>query len=189
MEKESDVVDAVRKSSRNTRLKSKALLERANAKKDPVQTKSRRNKKMPLRTPYTSSNTCTTAVSLFYRGRYFQVGDIVSLMDDSGDGDLFYAQIRGLMQDSFCEKSAVITWLLPTIASPDPNSGFDAATYTIGPEEDLPRKLSAMSFVMHAPSSYYHDQTNPYPAPEILQKDNHLGYCGFIWTNLATMRS
>lgn len=177
---------AARKSVRTTRLKSKLVQEEI-AKNNVALGKSRRNifkKNLPSRTPMTSSNTLSTAQSLFHAGAYYQVGDIVSLMDDRDD--VFYAQIRGLIQDSFCEKSAVITWLLPTTVSPDPKERFDAATYTIGPEEDQPRRLGTMEFVMHAPSNYYHDKTNPYPAAEVLQKDNHLSnYCGFIWTNLA----
>lgn len=177
---------SVRKSARATRLTSK-LMQEAIAKNNIALGKSRRNlfkKNLPSRTPLSSSNTCTTATSVFHQGTYYQIGDIVALMDE--EEDVFYAQIRGLIQDSFCEKSAVITWLLPTTSSPDPKERFDAATYTIGPEEDLPRRLSAMQFVMHAPSNYYHDKTNPYPAPDVLQKDNQLSnYYGFIWTNLA----
>lgn len=59
-----------------------------------------------------------------------QIGDIVSMTDI--DGGTFYAQIRGFMTDQYCEKSAVITWLLPTKASPPPEKCFDPATYIIG---------------------------------------------------------
>lgn len=59
-----------------------------------------------------------------------QVGDIVSMIDL--EGDIYYAQIRGFMTDQYCEKSAVVTWLLPTKASPPPEKGFDPATYIIG---------------------------------------------------------
>ena len=48
------------------------------------------------------------------------------------EGDIYYAQIRGLLQDQYCEKSAVLTWLLPSKDSPPPEEGFDPATYTIG---------------------------------------------------------
>lgn len=48
------------------------------------------------------------------------------------DGGLYYAQIRGLLTDQYCEKSCVVTWLLPTQASPNPEEGFDPATYIIG---------------------------------------------------------
>jgi hypothetical protein len=48
------------------------------------------------------------------------------------DGGLYYAQIRGLLTDQYCEKSCVVTWLLPTQASPNMEEGFDPATYIIG---------------------------------------------------------
>lgn len=52
-------------------------------------------------------------------------------MDDV-DGGRYFAQVRGLLQDQYCEKSAVLTWLLPTIYSPPPSEKFDPATYIIG---------------------------------------------------------
>lgn len=64
------------------------------------------------------------------QGSYFQIGDIVSLVDE--EDDVYYAQIRGLLTDQYCEKSAVVTWLLPTGDSPPPDTGFDASTYIIG---------------------------------------------------------
>lgn len=54
----------------------------------------------------------------------------MSLMDHKED--VYYAQIRGLLIDAYCEKSAVITWLIPTLSSPPPNERFDASTYLIG---------------------------------------------------------
>ena len=63
-----------------------------------------------------------------FQGQYYQIGDIVSLVDH--DGDVYYAQIRGLMCDQYYEKSAVITWLLPTQGSHQ--YGFDASTYILG---------------------------------------------------------
>ena len=65
------------------------------------------------------------------QGVYIQKGDIVSILDE--EGGLYFAQIRGLMQDQYCEKSAVITWLLPTKAT-DPEQ-FDPATYILGMDE------------------------------------------------------
>lgn len=59
---------------------------------------------------------------------YYQVGDVVSLVDD--DENIYYAQIRGFLQDQYYEKSAVITWLLPTKQS-DRNR-FDPSTYILG---------------------------------------------------------
>lgn len=66
----------------------------------------------------------------FLKGSYLQVGDIVSLVDN--EDNVYYAQIRGLLIDNYCEKSAFLTWLIPTQESPDPKDGFDAATYLIG---------------------------------------------------------
>ena len=66
------------------------------------------------------------------QGVYIQKGDVVSILDV--DGGIFYAQIRGLMQDQYCQKSAVITWLLPTQAT-DPEK-FDPATYILGKLHD-----------------------------------------------------
>lgn len=64
------------------------------------------------------------------QGMYMQVGDIVSMLDM--DGGTYYAQVRGFLTDQYCEKSAVVTWLLPTKASPPPEQCFDPATYIIG---------------------------------------------------------
>ena len=64
------------------------------------------------------------------QGMYYQVGDIVSVIDI--EGGTYYAQIRGLLQDQYCEKSAVITWILPTKKSPPPEKDFDPSTYIIG---------------------------------------------------------
>lgn len=48
------------------------------------------------------------------------------------DGDTYYAQIRGFLTDQYCEKSACVSWLLPTKQSPPPEEAFDPATYIIG---------------------------------------------------------
>ncbi len=66
----------------------------------------------------------------FIQGTYWQVGDVVSVVDED-DGKLYYAQIRGFLQDQFNNKSAVLTWLLPTSANP-PDGSFDPATFVIG---------------------------------------------------------
>jgi len=46
------------------------------------------------------------------------------------DDNLYYAQIRGFLQDQYYEKSAVLTWLLPTKQSN--KSMFNPATYILG---------------------------------------------------------
>ncbi|XP_026748553.1 GATA zinc finger domain-containing protein 1 [Galleria mellonella] len=167
-----------RKSTRSTRYKPKTTTP-APPKPPAPRGRGRRSifKRPPLKAP-TATATVVTSDSVFYKGNYMQVGDIVSMIDL--EGDIYYAQIRGFMTDQYCEKSAVVTWLLPTKASPPPEKGFDPATYIIGPEEELARKLDVMEFVMHAPSDYYKASNSPYPLI-----DNEVNnYSGFIWTSL-----
>lgn len=102
-------------------------------------------KKVPMKAP-TAVATPVTSDYIFYKvilvcypycrliimlqNTYFQIGDIVSMKDE--DNDIYYAQLRGFLTDQYCEKSATITWLLPTKDSPPPNKYFDPATYIIG---------------------------------------------------------
>ncbi|XP_060681511.1 GATA zinc finger domain-containing protein 1 isoform X2 [Hemiscyllium ocellatum] len=109
-------------------------------------------------------------------GIYYQIGDIVSVADED-DEKVYYAQIRGFVQDQYCEKSAVITWLIPTQASS--KDQFDAATYILGPEEDLPRKMEHFEFICHAPSEYFKSRSTPFPViPTKPEK-------GYIWTRVG----
>lgn len=105
---------------------------------------------------YKSPASCAVPVTtdfIVHRGVYFQVGDIVSLIDDE-DGDKYYAQIRGFLTDEYCEHFAAIHWLIPTIEAPDDGS-FDASFYFLGPEEDMPRPMDCMQFEQHSPSDYF----------------------------------
>jgi len=107
-----------------------------------------------------------TSDRVYYHGQYFTKGDIVSV-EDIDDGSVYYAQLRGFLTDQYCEKSGVITWLLPTVNSPPAEESFDASTYVIGPEEELPRKLEYFTFVMHAPDDYFYYRKAPYPTVSI----------------------
>lgn len=139
--------------------------------------KSRRmvfKKSQPIKAP-TAVSTVVTGESIYYDGMYYQAGDIVSLVDH--DGSVYYAQIRGFMQDQYNEKSAVLSWLLPTQNSP--KVGFDPSTYILGPEEDLPRRMEYIEFVCHAPSDYYKCRTGPYLT---ISREPELCY---IWTTMG----
>ncbi|EPY86148.1 hypothetical protein CB1_000326001 [Camelus ferus] len=81
----------------------------------------------PIKAPE-SVSTIITAESIFYKGVYYQIGDVVSVIDEQ-DGKPYYAQIRGFIQDQYCEKSAALTWLIPTLSSP--RDQFDPASYII----------------------------------------------------------
>ena len=131
-------------------------------------------KNAPLRAPAEVA-TVVTGESVFHKDQYYQIGDVVSLVDH--DGDVFYAQLRGFMSDQYNEKSAIITWLLPTVRSPQDR--FDPNTYILGPEEDLPRRMEFMEFVCHAPSDYFRAKDAPY-------KTVHSGpnLC-YIWTSIG----
>ncbi|XP_068157257.1 pinin [Drosophila tropicalis] len=123
--------------------------------------------------------------SVFYKGSYMQIGDIVSIVDSQQK--VYYAQIRGLLVDAYCEKSAFLTWLIPTQDSPDPKEGFDPATYLIGPDEDLSRKLCYLEFVMHAPSNYYFDRSTPFPLPDVDEYTAQRSG-GYLWTRLPIIK-
>ncbi|XP_013113311.2 GATA zinc finger domain-containing protein 1 [Stomoxys calcitrans] len=193
-----DKCSRLRKSTRATRFKAKASTSNqsnssngGNGEKNnsgggssKSQTKGRNRrslfKRVPFKTPQAQATThCVESV--FHKGSYLQVGDIVSLVD--GENNVYYAQIRGLLIDNYAEKSAFLTWLIPTQESPDPKDGFDPATYLIGPDEELSRKLSCLEFVMHAPSNYYLDRTTPFPLPDTMEYDTKPG--GYIWTSLS----
>ncbi|KAG5667416.1 hypothetical protein PVAND_015397 [Polypedilum vanderplanki] len=174
----------VRKSTRSTRFKSKAMTRQKSTKSTSRRSNVFKSSK-PFKTPNNICAETKTKTNLFHDGFYYQIGDIVSVMSR---GKKYYAQIRALMVDSFCEKSAVLTWLIPTTSSPDPNEGFDPATYLIGLEEDLPRRIAnIMEFVMHAPSNYYYNRNEPYEKPEILEDGlySEKNKKGFVWTNMS----
>uniref|UniRef100_A0A3Q2YCN5 GATA zinc finger domain-containing protein 1 n=1 Tax=Hippocampus comes TaxID=109280 RepID=A0A3Q2YCN5_HIPCM len=109
-------------------------------------------------------------------GVYYQIGDVIKVTDEE-DGKAYYAQIRGFVQDQYCEKSAALTWLIPTQASPKDH--FDAGTYILGPEEDLPRKMEYLDFVCHAPSEYFKSRSTPFPTVPVRPQK------GYIWTHIG----
>uniref|UniRef100_A0A8V5GYR8 GATA zinc finger domain-containing protein 1 n=1 Tax=Melopsittacus undulatus TaxID=13146 RepID=A0A8V5GYR8_MELUD len=120
---------------RNTKYKSAPAAE----KKVSTKGKGRRHifkLKNPIKAPE-SVSTIITAESIFYKGVYYQIGDVVSVVDEQ-DGKTYYAQIRGFIQDQYCEKSAALTWLIPTQASP--KDCFDPASYIIVFEATFPEK-------------------------------------------------
>lgn len=74
-------------------------------------------------------------LSRYYpQGVYYQTGDVIKVIDEE-DGKPYYAQIRGFVQDQYCEKSAALTWLIPTQASP--KEQFDPSTYILGEQVEI----------------------------------------------------
>uniref|UniRef100_A0A8C4NAY1 GATA zinc finger domain-containing protein 1 n=1 Tax=Eptatretus burgeri TaxID=7764 RepID=A0A8C4NAY1_EPTBU len=110
--------------------------------------------KNPLRAPEAVA-TVVTSDSILYQGVFYQVGDVVSVLDE--EGELYFAQIRGFMQDQYCEKSAVITWLLPTTGSP--KGKFDPSTYILG----LSIGDQDGRFIVVVTNNWDHDQRTLHP--------------------------
>lgn len=172
----------IRKSTRSTRFKNKAIT-RQKSKSTSRRSNQFKNTR-PTKTPTNISAETKTKNCVFHDGFYYQIGDIVSLMCK---GKKYYAQIRSLIVDTFCEKSAVLTWLIPTTSSPDPNEEFDPSTYLVGLEEDIPRRIAnTMEFVMNAPSSYFINKTEPYARPDELVDGlySEKNKKGFVWTSV-----
>ncbi|CAB1320543.1 unnamed protein product [Coregonus sp. 'balchen'] len=152
-------------SARSARLRSTKYKAPASEKKVSTKGKGRRHifkLKNPIKAPE-SVSTIITSESVFYKGVYYQMGDVIKVTDED-DGRPYYAQIRGFIQDQYCEKSAALTWLIPTQASP---------------EEDLPRKMEYLEFVCHAPSEYFKSRSCPYPTIPIRPEK------GYIWTHIG----
>lgn len=113
-------------------------------------------KKKPLKSP-TVTGAVVTSSSIHHQGLLYKSGDIVSVTDISGQR--YYAQLRGFMQDLFLRKSAVITWLLPTVPNP---RKFDPSVFLPGPDEDMPRPMECFEFISRAPSNLFKLKTS-YP--------------------------
>lgn len=50
---------------------------------------------------------------------------------------------------------------------------------SVGPEEDLPRKMEYLEFVCHAPSEYFKSKSSPFPTMPIRPEK------GYIWTHIG----
>jgi hypothetical protein len=140
------------------------------------QKRSRRHifKKHVIKSPQTCAVPVTSSY-LFHRGLYYQIGDIVSVVDE---GVRYFAQIRGFLSTEFCEHFAALTWLIPTREAPADGS-FDATLFVPGPEEDIPRSLDAMEFEQHSPPDLYS------PGLSAITGDAAPRNTGYIWTNLS----
>jgi len=173
----------IRKSTRSTRFKNKAVTRQKSKSTSRRSNTFKSNR--PIKTPTNISAETKTKTHVFHDGFYYQIGDIVSV---KSKGKKYYAQIRSLIVDTFSEKSAVLTWLIPTTSSPDPNEDFDPSTYLVGLEEDIPRRIAnTMEFVMHSSSTYFINRTEPYAKPEELSDGlySEKNKKGFVWTSVT----
>ena len=51
---------------------------------------------------------------------------------DMDDGLKYYAQLRGFLEDQYYQKSAVISWLIPSPSNRNSQHGFHPSLYVAG---------------------------------------------------------
>ena len=110
----------------------------------------KKNTPPPSKSELLTATICTTEY-VFHRGFYMQVGDIVALFDEEEHDQVYFAQIRAFMIDQFGQKSAVLTWLVPTepeaVKHMRTAQDFRVDLFVPGPAEEFPRPLECMEFV------------------------------------------
>jgi len=146
--------EAVRSSNRKNKTKKK-LAGCSSVQPKSYQHKSRRTlfKAKPAKSPAEVATVMTTN-STYHNGLLLQVGDVVCAGDV--DGGTYYAQLRGFLQDDYCNKSAVVTWLVPTLPG---LTRFEPSLFVPGPAEEVCRSLDCFSFVCRAPSNLFKTRT------------------------------
>lgn len=77
--------------------------------------------------PSSSLFSLSPLLSLSPQGTTYEVGDIVSILGE--EGQLYYALIRGFLEDQYAEKYAILTWLVPTVPNP---KNFDPSLFVLG---------------------------------------------------------
>lgn len=102
----------------------------------------------------------TVLQRVLFNNFLYSVGDIVSLEDDS---NTYYAQIRILIEDLFCQKYAALMWLLPTEITNSSSHTFNPYVYTYGPQDDWFYNIEELQFIMHAPTNAYKQFIAPTP--------------------------
>lgn len=115
--------------------------------------------------------TSITSDCIYHRGSYLQKGDIVA-MKDMDDNCVYFAQLMGFLQNTNCEKSASVCWLVPK--RPTSRQEFDPSAYELGVMDERLRKLDCMKFVLRCPHDFY---------TESKEEDK-----SFIWTTIKPVR-
>eukprot|EP00058_Branchiostoma_floridae_P027491 XP_002612982.1 hypothetical protein BRAFLDRAFT_74772 [Branchiostoma floridae] len=182
----------LRKSMRVRSAKTKALQQ--TGKGTVTKGKSRRIifKKNPLKAPAAVS-TIVTSECFFYKGIYYQMGDIVSLMDHDGVSTMHRLRVscrtstvRRVWSSHGCYQprpAPGITLTLPHTSSVSYvltvtllQEGFDFF-FACGPEEELPRLMDCVEFVCHAPSEYFKTKKSPHPTIPSRPETNYVSAC------------
>ncbi|VDD93128.1 unnamed protein product [Enterobius vermicularis] len=103
----------------------------------------------PMKAPKRKSTAQTHEQFYDQEGRLFRVGDIVSLVDEE-DGAPYFAQIRGLMTDTYGEKKAALNWLIPLKSASDEHY-FDPHNFAHGISDAELYPIEVCCFVSNVP--------------------------------------
>ncbi|CAH8856608.1 unnamed protein product [Trichobilharzia szidati] len=142
-------------------LRSRVLSNRSNQSRKRALTGSRSRRhvlKKEARKLAISPALITLKNCVFHENVWYRVGDIVSLLDM--DGEVYYAQIRGLGTDFAGDNCCFLTWLIPVLGCRDEE--FRPSDYIIGMEEDVIRDLSCCKLVCRCPADYFQPIASPY---------------------------
>lgn len=131
--------------------------------------------------------TSVSSDCIYHKGTFYQKGDIVAVCDQD-DGQVYFAQITGFLQDQFCEKSASVNWLVPIRKTS--REFFDPTAYKIGLDDTQLRKLNSMTFVRHCPHDYYfrrlYDQQPSRDDNLVESRKRSRKEHSYIWTTMDT---
>lgn len=103
----------------------------------------------PMKAPKRKSTTRTHEQLYDQEGRLLRVGDIVSLVDEEDDAP-YFAQIRGLITDTYGEKKVALNWLIPLKSASDEHY-FDAQHFAHGMSDSELYPIDVCCFVSNAP--------------------------------------
>ncbi|MFH4974688.1 hypothetical protein AB6A40_001397 [Gnathostoma spinigerum] len=106
--------------------------------------------KKPTKAPRQKATMTTHQFIYDEDGRRFDVGDIVSMVDDA-DGPQYFAQIRGIITDNFAQRLVALNWLIPLETADDPHV-FVGEQFVHGISDVHIYPLKWCTFVQHAPS-------------------------------------
>uniref|UniRef100_A0A0N5AKU5 BAH domain-containing protein n=1 Tax=Syphacia muris TaxID=451379 RepID=A0A0N5AKU5_9BILA len=103
----------------------------------------------PMKAPKRRATVRTHQQLYDQEGRLFRVGDIVSLLDEE-DGMPYFAQIRGLVTDSYGDQKVALNWLIPLKSASDEHY-FDPNHFAHGISDPEFYSINDCCFICNAP--------------------------------------
>jgi len=100
-------------------------------------------------------NKYTTLRSVRHNNINYEVGDIVSVVDEE-DNEEYFAQCISFRVDLYQQKSVCYQWLFPDPATSwQREQGFVPSNFKIGPSDNLFHPIEDIRFVCSAPTNYF----------------------------------